>query len=66
LQDKRGKLLRFRVLRSLTRAEVDGASGADRAAGVALELPEFTVRAPRAELRWEGSDLRIVLQPPAK
>jgi hypothetical protein len=65
LQDKRRKLLRFRLLRSLTRAEVDGASGPDRGAGVALDVPEFRLRAPRAQLQWDGRDLRIVLQPPA-
>jgi hypothetical protein len=66
LQDKRRKLLRFRLLRSLTRAEVDSASGPARATGVALTLPEFTLRAPKAELQWEGKDLRVVLQPPEK
>jgi hypothetical protein len=71
LQDKKRKLLRFRLLRSLTREEVERASGLheaapDRVAGVALELPEFALRAPRAQLRWEGKDLRLVLQPPEK
>jgi len=71
LQDKRRKLLRFRLLRSLTREEVERASGLqaaapDRVTGVALELPEFALRAPRAQLRWEGKDLRVVLQPPEK
>ena len=66
LQDKRRKLLRFRLLRSLTRAEIDSASGPARATGVALELPEFTLRAPKALLQWEGKDLRVILQPPEK
>ncbi|MDP3910168.1 MAG: hypothetical protein Q8Q14_07230 [Gemmatimonadales bacterium] len=71
LLDKRRKLVRFRLLRTLTREDVDRASGLqatapDRVTGVALELPEFAFRAPRAQLRWEGKDLRIVLQPPEK
>lgn len=60
LHDKRRKLLRFRLLRSLTRAEVDSVHS------VALDFPEFTLRAPRAQIRWEGRDLRVVLQPPEK
>ncbi|HEV2672581.1 MAG TPA: hypothetical protein VGU74_15915, partial [Gemmatimonadales bacterium] len=71
LQDKKRKVLRFRLLRSLTREEVERASGRHTAApnqiaGLALELPEFTVRAPRAQLRWDGKDLTVVLQPPGK
>jgi len=66
LQDKKRRLLRFRLHRSLTREEVERApdAGAQTAAAVALELPEFTLRAPRARLRWEGTDLRVVLLGP--
>jgi hypothetical protein len=71
LHDKRRKLLRFRLVRSLTRAELDRATAPqaaapDGAGSVALDLPEFTLRAPRAQLRWEGRDLRVVLEPAQK
>jgi hypothetical protein len=71
LQDKGHKLVRFRLPHNAIRAEVEKivepilASG-PTVTGLNLELPGVTVKAAKAQLRWSGNDLTIVLMEPGK
>jgi hypothetical protein len=66
LRDTGRGLVRFRLPQSATRAEVEKALGSaptsgGRVANLALDLPGATVKAPKAQIRWKGEDLIIVL-----
>ena len=67
LNDRKGRLIRFRLSRELSHEELAGAVGRQMSTGgetreLKLELPGFTLNAPRATIQLEGRDLRIVLK----
>jgi hypothetical protein len=66
LRDTGRNLVRFRLPQGATRAEVEKALGAAQtgggpAANLSLDLPGATVKAARAQVKWSGEDLIIVL-----
>jgi len=66
LRDTGRRLVRFRLPQSATRAEVEKALGSAPtnggiAANLALDLPGATVKAAKAQIKWSGEDLVIVL-----
>jgi hypothetical protein len=66
LRDTGRKLVQFRLPQSATRAEVEKALGAAQtgggtAANLSLDLPGATVKAAKAQVKWIGGDLIIVL-----
>jgi hypothetical protein len=69
LQDKKRRLILFRLARELSRKDVACATGSEDAAAheartIKIELPGFTVMSSSAVIQWEGKDLRIILRPP--
>jgi hypothetical protein len=66
LRDTGRRLVRFRLPQGATRAEVEKALGSAQTSGgmvanLALDLPGATVKAAKAQIRWRGEDLIIVL-----
>ena len=66
LRDTGRRLVRFRLPHGATRAEVEKALGSAQTSGgtvanLALDLPGATVKAAKAQIRWRGEDLIIVL-----
>jgi hypothetical protein len=66
LRDTGRRLVRFRLPQSATRAEVERALGSAATSGgtvanLALDLPGATVKAAKAQIRWSGEDLTVVL-----
>jgi hypothetical protein len=66
LRDTGRKLVRFRLPQGTTRAEVEKALGAaqtsgDTVANLALDLPAATVKAAKAQIKWSGENLIVVL-----
>jgi hypothetical protein len=66
LRDTGRRLIRFRLPQGATRADVEKALGSaptngSTAANLALDLPGATVKAPKAQIKWSGEDLVIVL-----
>lgn len=66
LRDTGKKLVRFRMPSNATRADVEKALGAPPSNGGAItglnvELPGATLKAAKAQIRWQGNDLIIVL-----
>jgi hypothetical protein len=61
LKDTRNRVLRFRLPRELSADEMRHVLSTD-SAPVTLELPGVRISAPRATIRREGRDLRIVLR----
>jgi hypothetical protein len=66
LRDTGRRLVRFRLPRAATRAEVEKALGSAPTSGgtvtnLALDLPGATVKAAKAQISWRGEDLVIVL-----
>ena len=65
LRDTGRRLVRFRLLPSATRAEVEKALGPSKTGGpvtdLAIELPGATVKAAKAQIAWKGEDLVIVM-----
>jgi hypothetical protein len=66
LRDTARRLVRFRLPRSATKAEVEKALDAARVssgpvANLALDLPGATLKAAKAQVRWSGEDLVVVL-----
>jgi hypothetical protein len=66
LRDTRRRLVQFRLPQRATRAEVEKALGSTQTSGgtvanLALDLPGATVKAAKAQIRWRGEDLIIVL-----
>jgi hypothetical protein len=66
LRDTGRRLVRFRLPQSATRAEVEKALGSAPTSGgtvanLALDLPGATVKAAKAQVRWSGENLIIVL-----
>jgi hypothetical protein len=66
LRDTGRRLIRFRLPQGATRAEVEKALGStptngSTAANLALDLPGATVKAPKAQIKWNGEDLVIIL-----
>ncbi len=66
LRDTGRRLVRFRLPPGATRAEVERALGSTPTSGstvanLALDLPGATVKAPKAQIRWSGENLNIVL-----
>jgi hypothetical protein len=66
LRDTGRRLVRIRLPESTTRAEVEKALGSAPTSGgtvanLALDLPGAIVKAPKAQIRWRGEDLIIVL-----
>jgi hypothetical protein len=66
LRDAGRRLIRFRLPQSATRAEVEKALGSPPTSGgavakLALDLPGFTVKAAKAQIRRSGENLTIVL-----
>ena len=66
LRDTGRRLVRFRLPQGATRAEVEKALGSAQTSGgtvahLALDLPGATVKAAKAQIRWSGEDLIIVL-----
>jgi hypothetical protein len=66
LQDTGRRLVRFRLPPGATRAEIEKALGSAQTSGVtvanlALDLPGATVKAAKAQIKWTGENLIIVL-----
>jgi hypothetical protein len=66
LRDTGRKLVRFRLLQSVTKAEVEKKLESIPADGSAatnlnLELPGATLKAAKAQLHWSGNELTVVL-----
>jgi hypothetical protein len=66
LRDTGRRLVQFRLPQGATRAEVEKALGSAPTSGgtvahLALDLPGATVKAAKAQIRWRGEDLIIVL-----
>lgn len=66
LRDTERRLVRFRLPPDATAAEVEKAVGSSTATGrrvddLALDLPGVALKAPKAELDWNGKELIIVL-----
>ncbi len=66
LRDTGKKLIRFRMPSNATRADVEKALGSSPSNGGAItglnvELPGATLKAAKAQIRWQGNDLIIVL-----
>jgi hypothetical protein len=61
LKDTQNRVLRFRLPRELSADEMRHVLSTD-SAPVTLELPGVRISAPRATIRREGRDLRIVLR----
>jgi hypothetical protein len=66
LRDTGRRLVRFRLPQGATRAEVEKALGSAQTSGgtvanLALDLPGATVKAAKAQIRWSGEDLIVVL-----
>ena len=71
LHDKGRKLVRFRLPHSVTKAEVEKKvesilANGPTAAGLDLELPGATLKAAKAQLRWNGNELTIMLMEAGK
>ncbi len=66
LRDTGKKLVRFRMPSNVTRADVEKALGSAPSndgpiAGLNVELPGATLKAAKAQIRWQGNDLIIML-----
>jgi hypothetical protein len=66
LQDKKERLIRFRLTAAVPAGEAERSAGVASFAGqelteFAIELPGVALNVARAAVRWEGDDLRIDL-----
>jgi hypothetical protein len=66
LRDTARRVVRFRLPQGASRAEVERALGSAETSGgtvanLALDLPGATVKAAKAQIKWSGEDLIIVL-----
>jgi len=65
LRDTGRRLVRFRLLPSTTRADVEKALGSSHTGGpvndLVLDFPGATVKAAKAQVSWKGDDLVVVM-----
>jgi len=66
LRDTGRKIIRFRLAPGATRAEVEKKLGSattksSTVVGLALDLPGAAIKAAKAQIRWSGDDLIIIL-----
>jgi hypothetical protein len=70
LQDKKRRVILFRLARELSPEEVARATSSENASSeearaVKIELPGFTATSSSAVVQWDGKDLRIILRQPS-